>query len=65
MTYLTPTPDTRMTDSYSDGMSGWVLVTRGARSERVHWSVTHPEIQSQHAALDEARRRLVERSDDA
>jgi hypothetical protein len=53
-----PTSGPRLVDSYSDGMCGWVQYTDGCRTEKVHWSVTSP-INSQHAAMDEALRRLA------
>lgn len=49
-------------DSYSDGMCGWVEVTDPETGNRakVYWSVTS-EIDSQHAAIEEAKRQLEAR----
>jgi hypothetical protein len=56
------TDDFGLTDSYSDGMSGWVDVTdaTNGHQERARWSVTDA-IGSQHAAFEEASSRLLAR----
>lgn len=55
-----------MTDSYSDGMCGWVLVEHtDGEVAKVHWSVTG-EIRSQeHARQDAIRIILAERLESA
>jgi hypothetical protein len=56
---MTPAaPNFRVLDRTSDGMCGSITVTDGRRTERVSWSVTDPSITSQHAAMEEAVRRL-------
>lgn len=52
----------RETDSYSDGMFGWVEFTNAETTETVkyYWSVTSKEYRSQEQARDAFRAHLAE-----